>query len=355
MARSTAEPTPVFGVSWWNRPQVRDMAGRPVAAIRDVGGLTEAAEAGGEVMVWASREPSHLADAAAAGGGRIIRIEDGFVRSPGLGAHFSPAYSLIFDDVGVYYDATRPSGLERLLAGHAFDGDLLDRAARIRERLLAAAISKYAVGRGADPDTPAGRTRVLVVGQVEDDASIRLGGADVRTNLALLERARAQHPAGFLAYKPHPDVERAGRPGRVAPEAALRFADAVWPDIPIATALDWAEAVHVISSLAGFEALLRGRAAHVHGLPFFAGWSLTIDHAAQPARRGRPLALDALVAATLVLYPRYLDPVARRPIEIEGLLDRFEAGWTDPLIGRPYWHRVAAALKRRLGPLRQRF
>ena len=108
------------------------------------------------------------------------------------------------------------------------------------------------------------------------------------------------------------------------------------------------------SELAGFEALLRGRSAHVHGMPFFAGWGLTVDHAAPPARRGRPLALDALVAATLVLYPRYLDPETRRPIEIEGLLDRFEAGWTDPLIGRPRWHRIAAALKRRLGPLRQR-
>lgn len=329
------------------------MAGRPLVFTGDMETLKAAVGDGRDVYVWASREPAGLADAAAAGGGRIVRIEDGFVRSPGLGALFSPAYSLIFDPVGIYYDATRPSGLERLLAGRHFDAGVLARAAALRRRLVAGAVSKYAVGRGGAPASPAARDRVLVVGQVEDDASIRLGGADVRTNLALLERARAEHPAAWIAYKPHPDVLRAGRPGHVEAVRARPLADAIWPDIPIADALDWAEAVHTISSLAGFEALLRGKAAYVHGRPFYAGWGLTLDAAAQPERRSRKLPLDALVAATLLLYPRYLDPFSEEPVEAEALVDRLEAGWTDPLVGRPLWHRAAAAAKRRFGPLRR--
>jgi capsular polysaccharide export protein len=113
--------------------------------------------------------------------------------------------------------------------------------------------------------------------------------------------------------------------------------------------------VHTISSLAGFEALLRERTVTVHGRPFYAGWGLTIDRAQQSERRRRTLELDALVTATLMLYPRYLDPMTDDRIEAEVLLDCFEAGWTDPLIGRPFWHRAAAMAKRWLGPLRNRF
>jgi len=330
------------------------MAERPVEAVETARELILAAADGRDVMVWSSREPADLAEAVAFGGGRLIRIEDGFIRSPGLGAHFSPAYSLIFDDAGIYYDATGPSGLETLLAKTDFSQDLLARAAALRARLARGAISKYAVGRaGAAPETPAGRAHVLVVGQVEDDASIRFGGADIRANLELLEAARALHPNAWIAYKPHPDVRLAGRPGHVPAQAALKHADAIWSDMPIATALDWAESVHTISSLAGFEALLRERDVHIHGRPFYGGWGLTQDHAEMPARRGRNLPLDALVAATLILYPRYLDPVTRTPATAEDLVDRFEAGWTDPLIGRPLWHRAASLAKRRLGPLRR--
>lgn len=314
--------------------------------------LETAVDAGQTVLTWASRTPEGLVERAHAAGGNVLRIEDGFVRSPGLGAHFSPAYSLIFDKTGIYYDATRPSDLETIYATHVFEPALRARAANVRARLVAAAISKYAVGKGALPETPSGRERVMVIGQVEDDASIRFGGADVRTNLALLERARALHPKAFIAYKPHPDVISAGRPGRVADTDVLQYADAYWPGITIAAALDWADALHTISSAAGFEALLRNKAVHVHGYPFYSGWGLTEDHAGPQARRNRTLDIDSLVAGALILYPRYLDPYGRARIEAEDLLARFEAGWTDPLVGRPKWHRAARQLKCWLGPLR---
>ena len=63
---------------------------------------------------------------------------------------------------------------------------------------------------------------------------------------------------------------------------------------------------------------------------------------------------DGDLSAALLLYPRYLDPMTRQRIEAEDLLARFEGGGTDPLVGRPLWHRAAAAAKRRLGPLRGR-
>jgi capsular polysaccharide export protein len=100
------------------------------------------------------------------------------------------------------------------------------------------------------------RRRVLVTGQVEDDRAVLLGGAGC-TNLALLERARALEPDAEIIYKPHPDVEAGHRRGAIPQRACWR-----WPTIersaPIATLLGEVDAIHVISSLAGFEALLRG-------------------------------------------------------------------------------------------------
>jgi capsular polysaccharide export protein len=345
----------IYGVKWWNKPQVAAMAGGNVRFTNDADALLTAIDKRQTAMTWASREPEGAAGLARSRGATLVRIEDGFIRSPGLGAHFSPAFSLIFDDVGVYYDATRPSRLEILLAETEFNDALLARAAAVRRRLVELAVSKYAVGRGGDRlSSPEGRDKILVVGQVEDDASIRLGGAEVRTNIELLREARAAHPYAWIAYKPHPDVMRAGRPGFVSRKAALEHVDAYWPKAPIDATLDWADTVHTISSLAGFEALLRQKAVHVHGRPFYAGWGLTKDYAEAPIRRGRELPLDALIAATLLLYPRYLDPYTQKPCEAEALLDRFAEGWRDPLRGRPLWHRTAAAVKRTLGPLRGR-
>jgi len=342
-----------YGVNWWNRASAQALSDSPLEFIDDTEALRAAAAAGEDVAVWASRLPEGLVAAAK---GKVWRVEDGFVRSPGLGALFAPAYSLIFDSEGVYYDPTGPSGLETLLATAAFDPALTARAAAVRRRIVENAIGKYAFAATARPPaTPDGRERVLVVGQVEDDASVRLGGGAVRTNLALLRAAREAAPDAYIVFKPHPDVLKAGRIGAVARADVLAFADAEWANLPIAAALDWADAVHTISSLAGFEALLREKAVVAHGRPFYTGWGLTRDWAEQSPRRGRVLALDELAAAALILYPRYLDPVTGAPAEVETLLTRIEAGWRDPYRGRPLWHRAAAAGKRTLGPLRRYF
>jgi capsular polysaccharide export protein len=63
-----------------------------------------------------------------------------------------------------------------------------------------------------------------------------------------------------------------------------------------------------------------------HGQPFYAGWGLTRDLAAPIARRNRLLTLEQLVAATLILYPRYVDPVTRLPCPPEVLTQRLSVG-----------------------------
>ena len=71
--------------------------------------------------------------------------------------------------------------------------------------------------------------------------------------------------------------------------------------------VDAADEVHTLSSLAGFDALLRGKAVFTYGLPFYAGWGLTHDALAPVPWRHRTLTLDMLCAGVLLRYPLYFD------------------------------------------------
>jgi capsular polysaccharide export protein len=267
-------------------------------------------------------------------------MEDGFLRSVGLGANLELPGSLVLDRTGVYYDPSAPSDLETILAAHVFDEALLTRAAALREAIVRARVSKYNVGAQEVADVFAGageRPRILVPGQVTDDASVKRGGGRIRSNLELLQAARTARPDGFIVYKPHPDVESGIRPGAVAREEALRHADALAERAGIAALLDRVDEVHTLTSLAGFEALLRGHKVATYGLPFYAGWGITDDLERCP-RRIRRLSLDELVAGALLVYPRYVHRPSGWPCEAEdvvaelafSLLRRDTAG----LIGR---------------------
>jgi capsular polysaccharide export protein len=244
----------------------------------------------------------------------VLRIEDGFLRSVGLGADLTRPLSWVIDDLGIYFDATRPSRLEHLLRLHDFDDALCDRAHTLRTAIVNAGLTKYNVG-GGEWRRPIGARRVVLVpGQVETDASIQWGAADIRTNAALLQAVRAAEPDAWVVYKPHPDVvaglRQTDRPWQAECDRLRAHCDEIVTNVPMHTLLDAVDAVHTLTSLTGFEALLRERPVTTWGMPFYAGWGLTddrapADHPAR-ARRKRRLELDALVAATLILYPTYL-------------------------------------------------
>ncbi len=283
---------------WWKRPFA-----------------TPYLQAGAGRLRW-EREPRHVApgETAALWGGRnrdalaaeaaALSIEDGFIHSHGLGSDMIAPRSQVLDLSGIYFDATRPSDLLAILNHASFDADELVRAEALRQLVVAHGITKYNLGRRQPAwKRPTGRTVALVIGQVADDASIRLGTATIRTADELLRTVRARHPDAFIVYKPHPDVLSGNRNGLI--EAAA-LADVVDPHADVVSLIEACDTVHTLSSLAGFDALLRGKTVHTYGLPFYAGWGLTIDELAQP-RRERPLSLAMLVAGVLLRYPVYWD------------------------------------------------
>jgi len=295
----------------WKRPHMQKMFGRQTpmrfGETRPTGG--------GRVMAW----------------GRTAKVgevcvEDGFIRSQGLGAELVPPLSLVLDDTGIYFDPTRPSRLESLIAkSPSLPDHALARARRIIQRVIAERVTKYATGAQFAPlDLPDKRPVLLVPGQVEDDASVLIGSPEVTTNAALLKRVRDANAEAYILYKPHPDVVAGLRPGLV-PDAT-EWADQIVTDAPMASLLSQVDAVWTMTSLTGFEALLREVPVTTLGLPFYAGWGLTTDLCLVPARRGQVVSLEMLVHAALIDYPRYFDPVTRQACPIEVALDRLAAG-----------------------------
>lgn len=300
------------GMRLWKRKPLQKVFGRE-KRVRFTNDPDKARQMDRPMMVWSSK---------AEGWDGALRVEDGFLRSRGLGAELVPPLSLVLDDLGIYYDPSRASRLERLIAASTgLRDDELHRAERLRHRLIKDQVTKYNLG-GDLPDLPDGH-RILVPGQVEDDASILTGAGEVRTNLELLRRVRAENPDAVILYKPHPDVETGLRTGRIEAEG---LADLVLDRADPAALLDQVQDVWTMTSGLGFEALLRGAKVTTLGVPFYAGWGLTRDLGPVPDRRTTQVSLDGLVHAALIAYPRYFDPVTRRACPVEVALERLSTG-----------------------------
>ncbi|HEX4044023.1 MAG TPA: capsular polysaccharide biosynthesis protein [Xanthobacteraceae bacterium] len=314
-----------LGISFWKRRFIRNFLrtgdASPVFCRGARQAVAVARARGGAIAVWASREPQTLTSLARKAGIRILRIEDGFLRSVGLGADFIPGASIVVDDQAPYFDPAKPSTLEILLGETRFDLALCARADRLVGELVRLRISKYNTGITAKLDIPPHRLAIFVPGQVEDDCSVVRGGAGIVGNLDLLARVRAENTDAFIVYKPHPDVDAGHRRGGVPDYEIRRYADNIVRGISSLAVIAAVDEVHTLTSLCGFEALLRGRRVVVYGQPFYAGWGLTVDLAPIPRRRRR-LTLSELVAGTLILYPRYLDPVTQLPCRPELVIER---------------------------------
>ena len=314
--------------------------------------LDAAEQARGAVAIWPSRVPADFEARAARRGIEVWRLEDGFIRSVGLGSDCTPPSSIVLDQRGIYYDASRPSDLEVMIEAGGFLPATLARAEALMARMIDNGIGKYEIGRTSVPLPRDTRRRVLVVGQVEDDLSVLMSGCGVAGNLDLLRRARAAEPDAMLVYRPHPDVDQGHRKGRIADAEALRYADSVVRDGTMAGLIEQVDAVHVLTSLAGFEALMRGKAVVTHGHPFYAGWGLTADLAGPVPRRTRRITLAELGAATLILYPRYMDPMTGERCTPEKLIDRLASADYRPAVTVPMrFRRFQGRINRRIARL----
>ena len=243
---------------------------------------------------------------------KINHIEDGFIRSVGLGSNHILGYSLCFDQTGIYYDSRSPSDLENMLNTYDFTNkkDLIKKAKSIIKDITSNGISKYNLldKNKVDIEKLYGlktKKRILVIGQVENDQSLIYGCDVIMSNLEFIEKVILENPDSQIIYKPHPDVISGKRRELSNFDSIQDRIEILTVDVPLSTSLGSVDQVYTMTSLAGFEALLYGIPVTTFGAPFYSNWGLTDDRQIVE-RRKRNLKLEELFAVAYILYPRYI-------------------------------------------------
>lgn len=315
-----------IGLSMWKKVVMRPFFNVPSCKLHFVKSLEKLKRMNllpdAKVLIW-SQGSEKLSEFAKERNLPILRMEDGFIRSVGLGSNLVSPISLVVDDLGIYFNPLEPSRLEIILQLENFSEAELKRAEYLRTKLVSAHIGKYNVGHSSYKITTDKKRIILVPGQVEDDASIKLGSPKIRNNLELLKTVRAKNPDAYIVYKPHPDVVSGNRIGHINAMDAQKYADEIVEKVNILDCIEQVTEVHTITSLAGFEALLRGKIVHCYGLPFYSNWGLTKDEINLP-RRSRKLTILELIAGVLLKYPLYVDPGSNRFINAEYAIEILE-------------------------------
>ena len=105
-----------FGFRFWKQNYVRAYLRSPGNKVVFAGDAATAERKGFgpgcNALVWGQRETADVRELAAKHGVTLWRMEDGFLRSVGLGSDFNLPASLVLDRSGIYFDPQAPSDLE---------------------------------------------------------------------------------------------------------------------------------------------------------------------------------------------------------------------------------------------------
>lgn len=281
----------------------------------------------GGIVFWGGRIPAKTARLMA--GLRRLpfwHLEDGFLRSVGLGKQGALPYSIQIDDLGMPVRAETESRLERLIGEAATCDEFQSLGGDICAAMVSARLSKYNNLPHRAPDIAATtRRRILLIDQVFGDVSVPMAGGTPESFRRMLSDAVAS--GAQCVVRTHPDVMAGYRKGYIT-EAASRMPGVILSSeaVSAASLLDVVDEVWTVSSQFGFDALMRGLPVRCYAAPFYSGWGLTDDRlemasqAMLPRRRARPT-IEQMVAAALHLYPVYRDPRNWREMDVFSAVD----------------------------------
>ena len=284
--------------------------------------LEEGMDQNSKIYIWGKKAYPELSRFSQENNIPIYRIEDGFYRSLTLGCYRSKPCSVLIDEKDVHYDPRKVTEIETLLSEYNFQNHpkLLSRANAVINFVANYGISKYNIQKIKKLKVNKGNCDkiILIPGQVSSDQAIHYGGMGM-TNRKLVMQVREENPNSYIIYKPHPDVLSHLREGYLSDNFLHKYCNLVVGNLCLDSCIQAADEVHVISSMCGLEALIRGKKVITYGLPFYAGWGLTEDKLTIP-RRKRKLTLLELTAGSVILYPRYIHPKTNQICEIEAFL-----------------------------------
>lgn len=273
-------------------------------------------------------------------GGSVRLYEDGFIRSIGLGVDGSPAFSIVEDDKGIYYDATMPSRLENILNSYDFaaDNELLatareammlirqyniskyNNAAEVDERFcqkynLAIGNDSYEILNQVQDDGSLIKNNILIIAQTAGDSSLEYGLANQFTTDQMLQAAISENPTAKIYLKIHPDVFTGKKQSDIDIENIPKSITIITENVNPVSLLKYFDKVYTKTSGMGFEALLLGCECVCFGMPYYAGWGITDDRVVCN-RRVRKLSVEEVFAAAYILYSRYYNPYEKRSSNI---------------------------------------
>ncbi|WP_299008270.1 capsular polysaccharide biosynthesis protein [uncultured Shewanella sp.] len=326
----------LLGFSFWKRAFLLEFCQKLSNQVKFIKKMPKHINPNDRIVVWGNKYPELT---------QAIRIEDGFIRSSGLGSNLARPSSLIIDPLGMYFNAQVNNTLREKLNHIDIDDDMYRRGQTLIKLLVDNDINKYNL-TGSNPFTlkdlnipSRGQQKpLLVVGQVDGDASIITGSLQITSNEALLWAVRNDNPDAFIIYKPHPDVVAGNRKGQISKACMETCVDAHVTDMSLTALYPHINALHTMTSLSGFEALLRNVPVVTWGQPFYSGWGLTQDKYPANDRR-RTLSLPILVYICVALYPIYIDWETRLRITPEQLIAKMADNKVNVKSQQSYWRR----------------
>lgn len=259
----------------------------------------------------------------------IILCEDGFIRSLDTWCNRMTCerdrtgVSLVLDDIGYYFDASRKNRLMLMLDSPSIEVSEEERkkARSLIKLIVDNKITKYnhqpltinkPIGRE-------GKKKVLVIDQSYGDFAIKRGGANDQTFKDMLSDACEDNPDCDVLVKTHPDAIAPGTTRKGYYQGMAQQGNIypiTFPCNPYSL-MEYVDKVYVCSSQFGLEALMAGKEVFVYGRPFYAGWGLTHDKQDFSAVRQRTRTLEELVYLTYYKYTHWRNPDTNKKCSVE--------------------------------------
>ncbi|HEH4063955.1 TPA: capsular polysaccharide biosynthesis protein, partial [Campylobacter jejuni] len=239
---------------------------------------------------------------------KFILLEDGFIRSLNLGVENSPSFSMVKDDIGIYYDATAPSKLENLLNTYEFKDEEIKQAKKAIELIKKYKISKYNNNLDIPDDYfQKDEKRVLIITQTANDASLEFGLAKGFKTVDMIKDAIKENPKSKIYIKIHPDVLSGKKQSDLDINSLPKECILITENFNPVALLEFFDKVYTKTSGMGFEALMQECECICYGMPFYAGWGLTKDKL-ECKRRMQKRSLEEVFYVAYILYAEYFNP-----------------------------------------------
>ena len=249
---------------------------------------------------------------------KYLLLEDGFIRSVGLGVEGYPAFSIVEDEKGMHYDAKKETTIENILNNYDFENDkkLLSLANDAIELIKKYKISKYNLSEMKLPKNVKRKgKKVLIIAQTAGDDSLRYGRAYEFKPRDIILNALEENPGAKIYVKIHPDVLTGKRKSSIDIELAKKYCMIITENTNPIMLLEEFDKVYTQTSQMGFEAAFLGKEVITFGMPFYAGWGITKDKLTEK-RRKRKLTPLKIFAAAYILYSKYYNPYEKRECDI---------------------------------------